>query len=168
MAIAEAVLEALAERVVVDDPLTYQDGKEAQAVYYQLRHESERALAECGKDEAGAQTILLALHAYEHNQIDEPAFLGAIAQSEPPATDRSDNIEATLRAGIAFRLAFAAYFYHRWSAATDPAANRRLISSFLFQLAELNRYLADYQGLPQLARTPAQTPVSLAQLRLQL
>lgn len=167
MAISEAVLESLTRRIVVDDPLTYLDGKEAQGVYYQLRRESERALAECGEYEAEPQTILLALHGYEHGQIEEAAFLAAVAGTDRPASRDVLDSRTALRAGIAFRLAFSAYFYRRWSHASDPAAIRRLAASFLFQLTELNRYLADYDGRPA---TPERhsTPVSLSQLRLEI
>ena len=168
MAIPEAVLESLSLRVAIDDPLTYLDGKEVQGVYYQLRHESERALVECGEEESAVHATLLALHGYEYDQIDEAAFLRTVAgDGEPPAGgEPTRDVRPALRAGIAFRLAFSAYFYRRWSRATDPGAVRRLATSFLFQLTELNRYLADYERDPDVHKKRPRTPASLAQLRL--
>lgn len=168
MAIAEAVLEALALRVEVDDPLTYLDGKEVQGAYYQLRHESERALADCEADEDAPHATLLALHGYEHSQIEEAAFLCAVAAADQPVRTHPTAVPPALRAGIAFRMAFSAYFYRRWSQASEPVAIRRLAASFLFQLVELNRYLADYQHLPVSPKKHFSTPASLAQLRLEI
>lgn len=168
MAISEAVLESLSRRAALDDPLTDIDGKEARGAYYQLRHESERALADCANEENAAHTMLLALHAYEHSQIDEAAFLRAVAQAGEPVSREAGDMRPALRAGIAFRLAFSAYFYRRWSHASDPAAIRRLASSFLFQLTELNRYLADYERQPADRQIPLPSPASLAQLRLEI
>ncbi|HEX5324395.1 MAG TPA: hypothetical protein VFW40_11455 [Capsulimonadaceae bacterium] len=178
MALDQAALHKLTLLAESEDPLSYAEAKELQSVYYELRHESEQILSGCGEDEAGAQTILMALHGYEHSQIPEPAFLTAVADADS-GSGASQEISCALRSHIAFRLAFCAYFHHRLTGETDPASTHRLTLSFLYQLCALNTYLADYRQVRQSATEPAglsgapllnppSTPASLLQTRLEL